>query len=140
MLHQRKIAHGCHEVGDTWEDPLSIPSDEEKGAVVLVPPKAEVFSPANSDYDSDYLDFLAEMEAVAENPATNTSPVLLKVEATDLNFFLAPPVPALPWTDPLSLPVSSVPALSWTDPLFLPGSPVPTSRADISPDETVPPA
>nr|GLL22202.1 uncharacterized protein LOC109166971 [Ipomoea trifida] len=30
MLRQRKLAHGGHEVGDTSEDPLPIPSDEEK--------------------------------------------------------------------------------------------------------------
>nr|GLL31498.1 uncharacterized protein LOC109166971 [Ipomoea trifida] len=59
MLRQRKLAHGGHEVGDTSEDPLPIPSDEEKEVTPPPPPEGKVGSPSNPDYDSDYAEFLA---------------------------------------------------------------------------------
>nr|GLL39644.1 uncharacterized protein LOC109166971 [Ipomoea trifida] len=72
MLRQRKIVHGGHEVGDTHEDPLLIPLDEEKEAVTLSPPKAEVNSPFNPNYDSDYQEFLTEF--LADDSLGNTPP------------------------------------------------------------------
>nr|GLL21620.1 LRR receptor-like serine/threonine-protein kinase ERL1 [Ipomoea trifida] len=45
MLCQRKLAHGGHEVGDTHEDHLPIPSDEEKKVTASPPPETEVGSP-----------------------------------------------------------------------------------------------
>nr|GMC77893.1 uncharacterized protein LOC109166971 [Ipomoea batatas]GMC78633.1 uncharacterized protein LOC109166971 [Ipomoea batatas] len=63
MLRQRKLAHGGHEVGDTPEDPLPIPSDEEKEVTPPPPLEARVGSPLNPDYDSDYVEFLTEFLA-----------------------------------------------------------------------------
>nr|GLL44944.1 uncharacterized protein LOC109166971 [Ipomoea trifida] len=57
MLRQRKIAHGGHEVGDTHEDPLFIPSDEDQEMEVPPPPEAEVGSLLNPKYDSDYVEW-----------------------------------------------------------------------------------
>nr|GMC84736.1 hypothetical protein Iba_chr04cCG14450 [Ipomoea batatas] len=96
MLRQRKIAHGAHETGDTWDDPLSVPSNEEGATMVLVPPKEEILSPANSDYDSDYLDFLSEMEVCTKDSSPNTLPVPLKIEADEWDSSHAPLIPALP--------------------------------------------
>nr|GMC92345.1 hypothetical protein Iba_chr05aCG10170 [Ipomoea batatas] len=73
-LRQWKITHRGHEVRDTQEDPLFIPSDEEMEVVVRLPPKSEVSSPVNPDYDSNYLDFLAKMEAMAEETPANIPP------------------------------------------------------------------
>nr|GMD23966.1 uncharacterized protein LOC109166971 [Ipomoea batatas] len=73
VLQQRKIAHGGHEVGDTQEDPLLIPSDEEKEVMVPSPPKSESFSPINPDYNSDYQEFLTEFladERLMDTPPT----------------------------------------------------------------------
>nr|GMC49266.1 uncharacterized protein LOC109166971 [Ipomoea batatas] len=72
MLRQRKIAHGGHEVGNTHEDPLLIPSDEEKEVAVPPPPETEVGSPFNPNYDSDYLEFLTEF--LADDSLRNTPP------------------------------------------------------------------
>lgn len=120
-LHQRKIAHGRHEVGDTQEDPLFIPSDEEKEVVVLLLPKSEVSSPVNPDYVSDYLDFLVEMEAMVEEPPANTPPKPLQAATPDVSSSQTP-VPTLPWTDP---------------PSFL--TPMPFSVASDSPVKAAPP-
>nr|GMC71054.1 hypothetical protein Iba_scaffold61485CG0110 [Ipomoea batatas] len=96
MLRKRKIAHGGHETGDTWDDPLLILSNEEGGTMVLVPPKVEVLSPANSDYDSNYLDFLSEMEVGAKDSPPNTLPVPLKIEADEWDSSHVHLIPALP--------------------------------------------
>nr|GLL33545.1 uncharacterized protein LOC109166971 [Ipomoea trifida] len=72
MLRQRKIAHGGHEVGDTHEDPLFIPSDEDQEMEVPPPPEAEVGSPLNPKYDSDYVEFL--MEFLADDSLGDTPP------------------------------------------------------------------
>nr|GLL27395.1 uncharacterized protein LOC109166971 [Ipomoea trifida] len=72
MLRQRKLAHGGHEVGDTPEDPLHIPSDEEKEVAPSPPLEAEVGSPLNPDYDSDYVEFLTEF--LAEDSLGDTPP------------------------------------------------------------------
>nr|GMD82625.1 DExH-box ATP-dependent RNA helicase DExH12-like [Ipomoea batatas] len=109
-----------HEVGDTQEDPLYIPSDEEKEVVVRLPPKSEVSSPVNPDYDSDYLDFLVEMEAMAEESPANIPPTPPQMARPD-----ASPSPTL------------VPALSWTDPPS-PLTPTPSSVTGDSPARTTP--
>nr|GMD47345.1 uncharacterized protein LOC109166971 [Ipomoea batatas] len=88
MLRQRKIAHGGHEVGDTNEDPLLIPSDEEKEAVILSPPKAEVDSPFNPNYDSDYQEFLTEF--LADDSLGNTSPTSPPAATPDIIFPITP--------------------------------------------------
>nr|GMC84735.1 hypothetical protein Iba_chr04cCG14440 [Ipomoea batatas] len=108
MLRQRKIAHGGHET--------------EGGTMVLVPPKVEVLSLANSDYDSNYLDFLSEMEVGAKDSPPNTLPVPLKIEADEWDSSHVPLIPALPWTEPPSPP----------GPLAL------TPQEDPQLDETVP--
>nr|GLL27003.1 uncharacterized protein LOC109166971 [Ipomoea trifida]GLL35238.1 uncharacterized protein LOC109166971 [Ipomoea trifida] len=72
MLRQRKLAHGGHEVGDTSEDPLPIPSDEEKEVTPPPPPEGKVGSPSNPDYDSDYAEFLAEF--LADDSLGDTPP------------------------------------------------------------------
>nr|GMD74913.1 DExH-box ATP-dependent RNA helicase DExH12-like [Ipomoea batatas] len=117
---QQKIDHGGHEVGDTQEDPLYIPSDEEKEVVVRLPPKSEVSSPVNPDYDSDYLDFLAEMEVMAEESSANIPPTPPQMARPD-----ASPSPTL------------VPALSWIDPPS-PLTPTPSSVTGESPARTTP--
>nr|GLL46209.1 uncharacterized protein LOC109166971 [Ipomoea trifida] len=72
MLRQRKLAHGGHEVGDTPEDPLPIPSDEEKEVTPPPPLEARVGSPLNPDYDSDYVEFLTEF--LADDSLGDTPP------------------------------------------------------------------
>nr|GLL46786.1 uncharacterized protein LOC109166971 [Ipomoea trifida] len=72
MLRQRKLAHGGHEVGDTSEDPLPIPSDEEKEVTPPPPPKGKIGSPSNPNYDSDYAEFLAEF--LADDSLGDTPP------------------------------------------------------------------
>nr|GMD70624.1 uncharacterized protein LOC109166971 [Ipomoea batatas] len=72
MLRQRKLAHGGHEVGDTSEDPLPIPSDEEKEVTPPPPPEGKIGSPSNPDYDSDYAEFLAEF--LADDSLGDTPP------------------------------------------------------------------
>nr|GMD08100.1 ubiquitin-conjugating enzyme 28 [Ipomoea batatas] len=72
MLRQRKLAHGGHEVGDTSEDPLPIPSDEEKEVTPPPLPEGKIGSPLNPDYDSDYAEFLAEF--LADDSLGDTPP------------------------------------------------------------------
>nr|GLL21397.1 uncharacterized protein LOC109166971 [Ipomoea trifida] len=72
MLRQRKLAHGGQEVGDTSEDPLPIPSDEEKEATPPSLPGAKIGSPLNPDYDSDYVEFMTEF--LADDSLGDTPP------------------------------------------------------------------
>nr|GMC89510.1 hypothetical protein Iba_chr04eCG20090 [Ipomoea batatas] len=105
-LRQRKIAHRGHKIGDTQEDPLFIPLDEEKEVVVLLPPKSKVSSPVNPDYDSDYQEFLAEF--LADEPpviALPTPPPAAKPDASPSQT----PAPTSPWIDPPS-PLNPVPS------------------------------
>nr|GMC82610.1 DExH-box ATP-dependent RNA helicase DExH12 [Ipomoea batatas] len=105
-LRQRKIAHRGHKIGDTQEDPLFIPLDEEKEVVVLLPPKSKVSSPVNPNYDSDYQEFLAEF--LADEPpviALPTPPPAAKPDASPS----PTPAPTSPWIDPPS-PLNPVPS------------------------------
>nr|GLL27364.1 hypothetical protein Itr_chr05CG14630 [Ipomoea trifida] len=88
--------------------------------VVRLPPKSEVSSPVNPDYDSDYLDFLAKMEAMAEETPANIPPT--------------PPQVAMPDASPSS---TLFPALLWTDPPY-PLTPTPSSVTCDSPTKTYP--
>nr|GMC61256.1 U5 small nuclear ribonucleoprotein 40 kDa protein isoform X2 [Ipomoea batatas] len=110
MLRQRKIAHGGHEVGDTHEDPLLIPSDEKKEAVISSPPKAEVDSPFNPNYDSDYQEFLTEF--LADDSLGNTPPSSPLAATPDIIFPITPS--AAPEADPPS-PPSQTPSMVSAD-------------------------
>nr|GMD60130.1 DExH-box ATP-dependent RNA helicase DExH12-like [Ipomoea batatas] len=93
-------------MGDTQEDLLLIPSDEEHEVVVWLPPKLEVSSPVNPDYDYDYQEFLAEF--LAEETPVNTPPTPPQMVKPDTSFPLIPTTS--PWIDPPSppSPMSSV--------------------------------
>nr|GMD47248.1 hypothetical protein Iba_chr10eCG11090 [Ipomoea batatas] len=111
MLRQRKIAHGGHEVGDTHEDPLLIPSDEEKEAVILSPPKAEVDSPFNPNYDSDYQEF---QEFLADDSLGNTPPTSPLAATPGTNFPITSS--AAPEVDPPSPPSQTTSMVSADSP------------------------
>nr|GLL17145.1 uncharacterized protein LOC109154734 [Ipomoea trifida] len=108
MLRQRKLAHGGHEVGDTFEDPLPIPSDEEKEETPPPLPGAKIGSPMNPDYDSDYVEFLTEF--LADDSLGDTPPA--SPATPDTTF---PSVPSTAFEADRPSPPSQTPSMVSTD-------------------------
>lgn len=74
-LRSRKAAHGDHEVGNTSEDPLAVLSEGKEGVIVHYEAEQKENPHPNHDYDSDYMQFLAEMyEMIDKNSITGASP------------------------------------------------------------------
>nr|GMD81302.1 hypothetical protein Iba_chr13eCG10290 [Ipomoea batatas] len=104
----KKLAHGGHEVGDTSEDPLPIPSDEEKEVTPPPPPEAKIGSPLNPDYDSDYVEFLTEF--LADDSLGDTPPASPATPDTAFPF-----APSVAFEADRPSPPSQTPSMVSTD-------------------------
>nr|GMD98909.1 hypothetical protein Iba_chr15dCG7290 [Ipomoea batatas] len=93
-----------HDVPNAW------PNRPEKDAVILSPPKAEVGSPFNPNYDSDYQEFLTEF--LADDSLGNTPPTSPLAATPDIIFPITPS--AAPEVDPPA-PPSQTPSMVSAD-------------------------